>query len=202
MERKERSDQERVILLAFFVKIIRSNVFLQTCFLCRSTETSPCESKIHSLLLDTSQFWCNRLSMSQIEFLHVLRGCAALLVVLEHLCIVFWYNKAAVAHLTNPPAVPETVQPPLSTRLVFSFGYEALGFNELWNLSSFAIALFYLISSFVHLITVFSAQDRSAGLPGSSSDATVADVRVRFDAGPFVGRRRFSSGKRAFPSRL
>ena len=99
--------------------------------------------------------------MSRIEFLHILRGCAALLVALEHLCIVFWYNKAAVTHLTNLPAVPDTVPPPLSTRLVFSFGYGPLGFSELWNLSSFAIALFYLISGFVIPFSL-----RRTALPG------------------------------------
>ena len=84
---------------------------------------------------------------SQIEFVHVLRGCAALLVALEHLCIVFWYNKAGVASLTNLPAVPDTVQPPLSTRLVNSFVYEPLG--PRFSLGMFSVALFYLISGFV-----------------------------------------------------
>jgi hypothetical protein len=65
--------------------------------------------------------------MSQIEFLHILRGCAALLVMLEHFCDVFWYNKPAVIFLTKLPAIPDAVQPPLSSRLMFSFVFEPVG---------------------------------------------------------------------------
>jgi peptidoglycan/LPS O-acetylase OafA/YrhL len=97
--------------------------------------------------------------MSQIEFLHILRGCAALLVALEHLCIVFWYSKAAVTSLTNLPAVPDTVPPPLSTRLVFSFVYEPL--SPRFSLGMFSVALFYLISGFVIPFSL-----RKTALPG------------------------------------
>ena len=97
--------------------------------------------------------------MSQIEFLHILRGCAALLVALEHLCIVFWYNKPAVIFLTKLPAIPDAVQPPLSSRLMFSFVFEPLGSK--FKLGMFSVALFYLISGFVIPFSL-----RKTALPG------------------------------------
>lgn len=69
------------------------------------------------------------------------------MVVLEHMCVVFWHGKPMVAALTHMPEVPDTVKPPLSTRLVFSFVYGPLGPN--FSMGMFPVALFYLVSGFV-----------------------------------------------------
>lgn len=75
---------------------------------------------------------------SKIIFANQLRGIAALLVVLSHLCCVFWGAKETVSLYTGAPPA-EGGQP--------SIGYFIN--NQYWNAGALGVAIFFTISGFV-----------------------------------------------------
>ncbi|MFJ5300069.1 acyltransferase family protein [Pseudomonas sp. NPDC088368] len=75
---------------------------------------------------------------SKIVFANQLRGIAALLVVLSHLCCVFWGSKATVAAYTG--ALPAEGDQPW---------FSAYINGEYWNSGVLGVAIFFTISGFV-----------------------------------------------------
>ncbi|MFJ3484661.1 acyltransferase family protein [Pseudomonas sp. NPDC090202] len=83
---------------------------------------------------------------SKIIFANQLRGVAALLVVLSHLCSVFWGARDTVALYTG--ALPiEGAQP--------GFGFYLT--NQHWNTGALGVAIFFAISGFVIPMSLGSA---------------------------------------------
>ena len=78
-------------------------------------------------------------SIQRVEFAHVLRGLAALLVLASHFLGVFWANPAAVGGLLNAPALS----------VVMPEYFAPLHFSTQFNYGSFGVAIFFLISGFV-----------------------------------------------------
>ncbi len=72
------------------------------------------------------------------EFANILRGLAALSVVISHLAVGYWLDPKTVAYFTGLSAAP--VEPPAIARL-----FAAVPFNY----GSFGVGLFFVISGFV-----------------------------------------------------
>jgi peptidoglycan/LPS O-acetylase OafA/YrhL len=76
---------------------------------------------------------------NKIQFAHNLRGFAALVVVISHLCGVFWYNQVAVETIANVDKYTGTI--PNIVKYLNHFSWLNYGY--------FGVALFFIISGFV-----------------------------------------------------
>ena len=76
---------------------------------------------------------------NRVEFAHNLRGLAALLVVVAHLGLLYWYWHSAVILYTG--ITPYAGTPPLISRL--------LNHVQLFNFGELGVSIFFLISGFV-----------------------------------------------------
>lgn len=78
----------------------------------------------------------------RVEFANILRGFAAIFVVISHYLGVFWLNQEATVNLTNLPAFNlQTVSVPKFIYWINSYPYFSWG--------AYGVALFFLISGFV-----------------------------------------------------
>lgn len=78
-------------------------------------------------------------SNNRVQFAHSLRGLAALLVVVAHLGLLYWYWHEAVILYTG--ITPYAGAPPLISRL--------LNHIQLFNFGELGVSIFFLISGFV-----------------------------------------------------
>jgi len=83
----------------------------------------------------------------KILFLHYLRGFASLLVMIGHLGFSFFINHETVSTIAKVP--PYALETPFWVELYISFS-KMTGFN----LGSFGVGLFFLISGFVIIISI------------------------------------------------
>jgi len=83
-----------------------------------------------------------QLPNQKIAFANILRGFAALCVVVAHYFHTFWGKREAVADLIKMPIVPSELYP---TPSYVSF----IDFSDSFNLGAYGVALFFLISGFV-----------------------------------------------------
>lgn len=81
-------------------------------------------------------------SPSRIEFANILRGFAALSVIIFHYLAVFWTRPKVVAHLVNAPE-------PSPGFIVTPWPLEQFHKATLVDMGAFGVAIFFLISGFV-----------------------------------------------------
>lgn len=92
----------------------------------------------------------------RIEFAHLLRGIAALCVVIWHYYTLFWLKRELVADFVNAPLLSDAITTPAVVTLLNPLGIECLSWGN------YGVAVFFIISGFVmpmalqkHSITQF-----------------------------------------------
>lgn len=83
------------------------------------------------------------IKQNKIWFLHSLRGTAAILVVISHICFMFWYQNSIVTTAFNYIEAKRNEDYLIYFNIIDSLN--RVGFN----LGAFGVALFFLISGFV-----------------------------------------------------
>ncbi|WP_052046309.1 acyltransferase family protein [Candidatus Paracaedibacter symbiosus] len=78
---------------------------------------------------------------SRIEFAHVLRGWAAMAVLVSHYYGVFWLKREVASNLTHTPILPNIWQTPSFIKWLHA--------QEMFNWGAYGVAIFFLISGFV-----------------------------------------------------